>query len=466
MARTKVFIKIYLWFWLVTIFMMATIVAVDRVTESRPWLGHIKRNLDVTLELYGQSSMEVLAAKGWSELRDFVTRMDESTGTNSVIMDMDAGRLISRNQPGNLLALMEKAGKSGTTEYWLEWPLMQAARPFKSPAGGNYIIAIDIRPSPPPDRPGPPFFGPPPFSFLKLSTVLMLTGLLSYWLTRYLTRPIIKVGEAVRQLARGDLSTRVGPSVGRRQDEMAELAHDFDRMAERLEALVMSQRNLLRDVSHELRSPLARLNVALELCRRRCQPGDERDLKRIGREADRLNELIEGLLLVNRAESGASVSGLDKKPVELDKLVRSIADDAGFEAGGLNRGVSVKTLETCRVEGNPELLHRAVENVVRNAVHYSPEGGEVEISLHCPGSGAERRAVILVRDHGEGVPEEAVTRLFRPFYRVDANRDRQTGGAGLGLAITEAAVRLHGGSVRAANAEDGGLMVEILLPLK
>ena len=273
------------------------------------------------------------------------------------------------------------------------------------------------------------------------------------------------VFEATRKLAAGDLSARAGTSWGgvKRRDEISQLVRDFDAMAERLEGLVKAQGRLLNDISHELRSPLARLNVALGLARQRTGPEAQASLQRIDMEAERLNELIGRLLTIARLESREDRSGL--VPIDLDDLVSEVANDAEFEAQ--NRGCRVKTTLAgdCVVMGNPSLLRSAIENVVRNATRYTPEGTAVQVDLRCVGDPNSPEAILQVADSGPGVPEEALDKLFEPFYRIDDSRVRKTGGVGLGLAITKRAVRLHGGSVRAVNRPEGGLLVEIKLPL-
>jgi two-component system sensor histidine kinase CpxA len=255
----------------------------------------------------------------------------------------------------------------------------------------------------------------------------------------------------------------------RRRDELGELVRDFNQMADRIESLVRGQRQLISDISHELRSPLARLNVALGLARQRATAEAAAPLDRIEREAERLNELIGKLLTLARMQDAAGPPEVSR--VDLRNLLAEVAEDAEFEAQ--ERGCSVRltevpasdtvksTAKSCNVSGSPELLRSAVENVVRNAVRYTAEGSEIQIELTCTDGWARVR----VSDHGPGVPEGELNNLFRPFYRVADARDRRTGGTGLGLAITDRAVRLHGGTVRAENLRQGGLMVEIQLPV-
>jgi len=283
-----------------------------------------------------------------------------------------------------------------------------------------------------------------------------------------------KLRHATQEFARGNLSARVGPSSGRR-DELVSLGSDFDLMAEKIESLVQSQRRLLGDISHELRSPLARLNVALELARQRAGSEASSALARIQREAENLNEMIGQLLTLTRLETTGQ--DVPKAEFDLTRLLREIADDADFEAASNGRCVKLEAAENVPIVGNEQLLRRAIENVVRNAVHYTADGTAVQISLQTSKSQSSagagetgednrttaRRVEIVVRDHGPGVPATALQEIFRPFYRVDDARDREAGGVGLGLAIAQRAIHLHGGTVEAVNEPDGGLVVRIIL---
>lgn len=281
--------------------------------------------------------------------------------------------------------------------------------------------------------------------------MLAIFALLCYALARQLTSPLRKMQKTIERFGKGDFSARVN---SRRADELGQLARTVDQMAERIEGLLKAQRRLLQDISHELRSPLARLGVAVELARGGGDP--ETAFNRIEREADRLNVLVGELIQVTRAEGDPA--GLATEPVRLDQLVRTIVGDAHIEAQRHNITI---TLDTCEaeMEGNPELLRRAIENIVRNAIRYSPEGETVQVALRR--SGAMYR--VSVRDFGQGVPDEALAHLFDPFYRVEKDRGRTSGGVGLGLAIAKRAVELHHGNMRASNQRPG-LLVEIELP--
>jgi signal transduction histidine kinase len=323
----------------------------------------------------------------------------------------------------------------------------------------------------PPDFPGmePPLrhlrpHGPlPPPMFFDLGVqaliFLVVGGGICYLLAWRLTAPVRRLRQAVQQLANGDLTARTGITRGQRGDEISELGGDFDRMAERIESLLLSQKQLVRDISHELRSPLARLQVALGLARRKASADAEQALNRIEQEAERLNGMIGELLTLSLLENGSALT--QAEPVDLRELLDEVVQDADFEAAESNRRVLMFAKAGPPVSGNRELLRRAVENVIRNGVRYTDEGTTVEVLLD---QDQQNHVVIRVRDHGPGVPEAMLEAIFQPFCRVEEARDRQSGGTGIGLAITARTVALHGGMVTAGNRPEGGLEVLIRLP--
>jgi two-component system sensor histidine kinase CpxA len=291
--------------------------------------------------------------------------------------------------------------------------------------------------------------------FLQPEHIFVMTAAigLCYWLALYLTRPVRILQKAVERFGRGDLSARA-ESV--RRDELGQLARTFDRMADRIETLLAAERRLLLDISHELRSPLARLGVAIELGR----SGEDTDaaLNRIQKESDRLNSLVGQLLQVTRVEGDAA--SLRRDPVRLDQLVQLLVEDSAIEAAAHGCSLRYQSGEPVTIAGDPELLRRAVENVLRNAIRYEPRDSSVEVKLRRGGS----RAVVEIRDHGPGVPEDALPRIFDPFYRVESDRNRLSGGIGLGLSIARRAVELHQGAIRASNANPG-LKIELEFPV-
>ena len=296
----------------------------------------------------------------------------------------------------------------------------------------------------------------------SLATALLAAGATWYGFFRHSTLPLRRLRTVTQQLAGGNLSARIGEGLVHRKDEVADLGRDVDRMAQRIESLVGAHQRLIRDVSHELRSPLARLNVALELARQSAGPTLSAPFDRIERESDRLNELIGQLLMLTKLESESVTR---RTELDIADLVAEVAQDVDFEARSSDRRVVMTGCEPLLLNGNRELLHQALENLVRNAARYTAEGTTVEISLCRKETKGIGMARIEVRDHGPGVPESELGDIFRPFYRVNDARDRQSGGAGVGLAISDRAVSLHGGSLRASNAPTGGLIMEMELPV-
>ncbi len=282
-------------------------------------------------------------------------------------------------------------------------------------------------------------------TFLVLGVVLVLGGVACFVLARHFATPLTQLGAAANAVADGKLETRVAKGIGERHDEVGALARDFNRMAERIEALVAGERRLLGDVSHELRSPLARLTVALTLARR--QPDPAEYLDRIELEARRLDLLVGQLLTLARIESGVELA---RSEVDLTAIVEEVVSDGDFEARARERRVELHAADACTIIGNPDLLRSAIENVVRNAVRHTATGTTVEVGL-CAIDG---RITLTIRDHGDGLAAEILDHLFEPFRST-------SGGAGLGLAIAERVVRMHKGSIEATNADGGGVEVRI-----
>ncbi len=295
-------------------------------------------------------------------------------------------------------------------------------------------------------------------AFLLLA--ISVTGIASLWLTRSVSRPVAALGAATRELATGNLAARVAAPVSSRRDELGALARDFDAMAGRLQEQVDAKERLLQDISHELRSPLARMRVALGLAR---QSGASTGLQldRIEQEAERLNALIGQLLTLSRL--GVDGVRLAADPVDLGDLIDTIARDAAFE--GQARGIRVAwqpPAAAVTVRGDPSLLASAIENVVRNALRYTPERSTLSLAIAPLGPS---RVAVTVEDEGPGVPEAELKQIFAPFHRVAESRGRDSGGDGLGLAITDRVLHAHEGSARAENRPGGGLRVTLELPV-
>jgi two-component system, OmpR family, sensor histidine kinase CpxA len=309
------------------------------------------------------------------------------------------------------------------------------------------VLTLGLRPGAPPTR-----------WHMAWGAALLVSGGICYLLTRYLTGPVLRLRAAARQLAGGDLTARASDHRPRR-DEIGELVRDFNFMAGRVEALVTSQRQLISDISHELRSPLARVNATLGLARQRL--GQHVLFDRLELDTERLNEMLDRLLTLARLDM--TTTAPEMRPTDLKTLVLDIVTDAQWEARERDCRVDLVSDGGCEIQANPDLLRSAAENVIRNAVRYTAAGTAVEVRLECHQGDTGDAAIIRVSDRGPGVPAAELPNIFRPFYRVADARDRQSGGVGLGLAIAERVTRVHGGSIRADNRKGGGLEVVLTL---
>ena len=297
----------------------------------------------------------------------------------------------------------------------------------------------------------------PAISLTILGIALVVSALTSWWLAEHLTAPIRRIQAGARALSSENLDVRVSAGLEGRKDELAVLARDFDAMADQLRANRSATTQLLRDISHELRSPLARMRVALGLARQ--PPADSaRQLDRLEREIERLDAMISQVLKLARLHGTDAL--LERERFDLDDIIEEVVRDANFEGAMKNCRIDLRGAANNAVLGSRELLHSAIENVLRNAVRYSPDGMPVEMQVARLAGGLE----IVIRDHGPGVPAADLERIFEPFYRVAESRDRDSGGEGIGLAITSQVMKAHGGSAKAANAPGGGLEVRLGLP--
>ncbi len=450
------FFRIFLSFWAAMVVVAVGLVVTSPFfTRSRPGVerwqeegeGWARRSLD--------GAAHLLAEEGPAALheRRRLRHSRRQGPARLYVFDSDGRDARDQDPPESARLLARRASARAAEQSERRGGRYLVARPLVDRDGRELVIVASL------DRPPRPVdLLEPGALWVRLGGLALVVGFVSLALARYLSRPVAALRSATRRLAVGDLSARVGPPVARRSDEIGALARDFDAMADRVEALVGSQRRLLRDVSHELRSPLARLRVALELARRPTRHPADEALDRIEREAGRLDELIGRILLLEKLQAGSL-----QKPGEqwdLADLVREVCDDASFESKPKECEIVLEAPRSVPFAGSAELVRSGLDNIVRNAVRHAPAGTAVDVRLRAAGA----TVTIVVRDRGEGVADDQLEALFQPFARVGESRDRESGGSGLGLAIARRAIELHGGEVRARNYEDGGLEVTVDLP--
>jgi signal transduction histidine kinase len=453
----SLFLKIFLWFWLAMVLATLTLLISSSISESR-FSREREETMDRTMTpLVADNFIEIFDRQGVAGFSAFLERGKEAFPWTPYLFDERGTELLGRLAASPIREALERTLASKQTEIVRSGSSRAVGQWARASSGRAYVLVLDLN-----RGPGNPLLrATSQVQILRFLIILLIIGAICLWITRHITKPILELREAANQLAGGNLAARVGSSSVARVDELGDLSRDFNHMAEHLQSLITSRQHLIGDISHELRSPLARLSVALGIAQRSASTEALPALNRIERESLRLNELIAEILRLARLESG--VERLSQDDVDLQELVREVAEDANFEAGSRNRIVRVTSTFPCVVRGNGELLRSAVENVARNAIHYTPEGREVEITLQPGQNPAE--AVVRVRDHGPGVPADALRSIFEPFYRIGDARDRSSGGTGLGLSISDRAIRSHGGNVHAYNAPSGGLVIEICLPL-
>lgn len=427
----SVFSKTLLWFFGTALLTMSAIVILAALThddddQRRPMLGNL-------LEAELVQTQFIYAVYGPQVLEGSLAQLRRALNAEGVVLTTTDGRdLVTGLDRPDLLQAVEGRG----TFHLFPNPRTVIMRTDSTTGVRLFLIM--------PRRAWFQWF----FDPLHLLFVLGLIGLLCFAFARNLTHPVQTLQRAVEGFGRGEFDQRVHLN---RNDEIGHLGATFNQMADRIQTLLAAERRLLGDISHELRSPLARLSLAVELARTSEDPAPQLD--RIQKEADRLNALVGELLQVTRAEGDPSK--MLKDPVALADLVEDVVADARVEAEARGCGVTFRAEHRATVKGDEELLRRAVENVVRNAIRFEPQGSNVEVIVE--------GATVTVRDHGPGVPEESLDRIFDAFYRVETDRDRASGGVGLGLSIAKRAVALHKGTIVAQNTNPG-LSMRIALP--
>ncbi len=430
---------------------VGSVFIVNRSTQTEPLARQWQTFVGEAITLNSQTAVQIYENEGIKGLEEYFRRQEGRRRINAIgFFDQNNKLVAGKLDEKRIGGLLEAASKSDQVQFIRGEERTLGAKKVVLDNGDSYTYAIELN-----------RFNPPPFFTQRLAlqalVVILIAGIFCYALARYLSSPISKLREATQQFASGDFGARVSPKKQTGGDELTGLARDFDEMAEQIESLITSEKRLTQDISHELRSPLARINVALELARKKANPEAMPMIDRLENESGKLNDLIGQLLTLSKLETGSQ--GFEKMEVNVGNLVETIAADADYEAKAGSKSVKISRKDDAKVFGNELLLRSAVENVMRNAVRYTKEGTSVDVAVKNLGA----NVAITIKDQGDGVPSEDLEKLFRPFYRVEAARDRKSGGTGLGLAIAERSVNNHHGEIHAKNTGDG-LLVEILLP--
>ena len=437
----SLFWKLFLTMWLSIVGFSAAIGLLNDKLAREQWAEEPANTFARGMVRINQRAQEALQSEGRKALRDELLNIPRMTRSHIYVVDGEGEELLGRDNA--LKQLVERRTQMDTVD-------------FEDPAGSRYRI-YTVNRTPPATLLAPG----PQGTALRLVAAAVISALISFFLARSLVTPLEELRRASRKIAAGDLATRVSKTMPSRQDEIGQLARDFDIMTSRLQAMQRANRRLLQDVSHELRSPLARLSVALEIARNKGGGGIESELDRIALEGRRLETLVDDVLGLLR-ESSESASRKDED-VDLAALLDDLVEVVNYEVPDGKPGVMWEPTVPCRFRGDRELVWRAMENLLRNALrHTDPERG-VQLDLEI--SRRKSTAMLKVRDFGNGVPDGELEKIFEPFYRVQESRDRGSGGHGLGLSIAAGAVQRHGGSITARNAADRGLIVLVSLPL-
>src|SRR5271169_5698247 len=405
----SLFLKIFLSFWLAMVLVSATLITSVIATQSQFNTRRADEFNRTVMPVVAARAADILDDHGMGALADFLNSLESTLHWRAYLFDDEGKEILSQPSPPEVGAIAQSALQTNETGFVTSHGTRFAATRTTGSTGTHYVLVIGTHI----ESVAEVLNAPIQTQFIRAAAVFFIAGFVCFWLTRYITAPILHLRAATHRLATGHLSARVGEAAGNRYDELTELSRDFDHMAEQIESLISSQRRLLADISHELRSPLARLTVALGLTRLHANPECSSSLDRIELEAGRLNTLIGSLLRLARLEGGSEA--LERQQVDLDRLVAEVVADANFEAQSRKRHVSVTRTDSCTIPGSRELLRSAIENVIRNAVNYTAEGTEVQIALQKLSNNGLTAALISVRDHGRGVPEESLANIFLPF---------------------------------------------------
>jgi signal transduction histidine kinase len=452
----RLFVKIFSWFWVTALVIIGTIFVGRRVMDLRP-INSSSMYASVA-SMVAAEAARAYESGGPVGFARFANNLVGNHKSQVFLLDEFNKDVLSRAVSRDTLLLASQAGKDQLVTKYIPLYERLAAYKFVSSSGRPYTLVV-YEHSLGLNLTGALLSAGIPF----LLGLLFVVTVLCFWLAYHIAAPIHRIQSAARRVAQGDLSARVPHAVSLRRDELAALAIDFDSMVERIEALIRTQRNLLTSVSHELRSPLARLNVSLALMRKHTTQEALDICERMERDIARIDGLIEQLLTLSRLEAGLSLG--EKEQVNFTLLVQEVVADGNFEAQSLGKSVSLESSSNVVLETADSLaLRSACENIVRNAIHFTRPGTEVGVALGIDNAASDRCVFLTVSDQGPGVPNDALQNIFSPFFRINGLGRRKEGN-GLGLAIALEAIRLHHGSISASNLNPEGLEISVRLPM-
>jgi len=449
----KLFWRIFFFFWIATVLMIAFVLMVNEfVPVSFPGEHERRFQPDATLPAL-TAAVNAYEQNGPEAFRARTQHLPMIHRSEVYLFDQQGSPLLADTRDYSFYELMaQDVLKSGHEEFIRLGFRMLYACPIESASGHRYAAILTIF------TPVVRLFN---LRFWSNMVIAMVpASFVCILLTFYLTRPITQLQTAARRLAGGDLDARAVSLKYARRDELGDLARDFDAMAAQIQLLMTAQRRFVADVSHELGAPLTRMHLAIALLRREFGT-ESSSVSRIERETDKLSNLVQQLLLLAGLEAGR-VPSETLAPVSIRNLCDSIVEDANLEA--THRGCYITgERQDITLLALPNLLRRAIDNVLRNALRYSPPGGEIRLDSKVDIIAGE--VIVTILDHGPGVPEAALADIFRPFFRTAPGRESSSGGTGLGLAIANEAIHMHDGTIEARNRKEGGLQVTIRLPL-
>lgn len=439
--------RILISFWLTLIFVgiaMSTLLMVQRDSHEQNEVPPIKINDQLVIKLLSQPFDQVAL---W-----FAQQHPKET--RRIFITYQGKEILTRKLPKILKHINKRLSANKPFIHKRRRGHIAVGRRLLLPNGQHTNLLIHARDNHPPIH---QTFTDNIWAILGI--VVLISGLISFLLARFISKPIILLRQATQKLADGDLSIRITPDLKKSRDESYLLAHDFDKMAQKLERTISSHKHLIQDISHELRSPVARLQLALELAQKKLNiSDDQRDIQRIKKEISQINSIINTLLNLPAYELDPQLALTDY--VDIQEVLNSIIDDLNYARPAKHIQLQSQLERPVILNANQQLLCSAFENVLKNAQHYHDSKEDIEVVIRLFNNTLEIRCM----DLGPGIPEDKLQEIFKPFYRLDAARDRCSGGHGLGLAISKRAIELHQGHIRANTRQDQGLCITISLP--